>query len=57
VLVRRGVSSRLCLGVAKKGAALDAHAWVECDGVSSDRASARFSELSPAAKERADVVH
>jgi hypothetical protein len=47
LLERRGVSSRLCLGVAKSGAALDAHAWIECDGVTLDTAGARFRELQP----------
>jgi len=29
MLRRRGIASRLCLGVARKGQALTAHAWVE----------------------------
>jgi hypothetical protein len=29
MLRRRGIASRLCLGVARDGAALAAHAWVE----------------------------
>jgi hypothetical protein len=45
LLERRGVSSRFCLGVAKRGAALDAHAWIECNGVTLDAAGARFREL------------
>ncbi len=32
LLQRRGVSSRLRIGVRKAGDALDAHAWVECEG-------------------------
>jgi transglutaminase-like putative cysteine protease len=29
MLRRRGIASRLCLGVAREGGALAAHAWVE----------------------------
>jgi len=47
LLERRGVPSRLCLGVAKQGPALDAHAWIECDGITFDVAGARFGELQP----------
>jgi Transglutaminase-like superfamily len=45
LLERRGVASRVCFGVAKNGAALDAHAWVECAGVVPDTAAAAFGEL------------
>jgi hypothetical protein len=45
LLERRGLPSRFCLGVAKSGAALDAHAWIDCDGVPLDAALARFREL------------
>ena len=45
LLERRGVSSRLCLGVVRSGAAIDAHAWIECDGVTVDAAAERFSQL------------
>jgi hypothetical protein len=45
LLKRRGVPSRFCVGVAKRGPALDAHAWIECDGVTLDAAGARFREL------------
>jgi hypothetical protein len=45
LLERRAVRSHVCLGVARNGGALDAHAWVECDGIATDAASARFSEL------------
>ena len=45
LLERRAVPSRLCLGVALNGAALDAHAWIECGGIASDATVARFSEL------------
>lgn len=34
-----------CLGVARNGAALDAHAWIECDSFVTDADVARFSEL------------
>jgi hypothetical protein len=47
MLERRGVASRLCLGVAKQGPALEAHAWIECNGVPIDVAVARFGELQP----------
>jgi hypothetical protein len=45
LLERRGVPSRFCLGVAKSGPTLDAHAWIECAGVTLDPAGARFREL------------
>lgn len=32
MLRRRGIASRLCLGVARKGNELAAHAWVEIGG-------------------------
>jgi hypothetical protein len=35
----------VCYGVARNDGALDAHAWVECDGIAIDAASARFGEL------------
>ncbi len=47
LLEQRGVPSRLCLGVARNDSALDAHAWIECDGVTLDPACARFGELQP----------
>ena len=47
MLERRGVPSRLCLGVARTGSAFDAHAWIECDGVTLDSATGRFGELQP----------
>ena len=45
LLERRGVPSRVCFGVAKNGVVLDAHAWVECAGVTPDAAAAGFGEL------------
>jgi len=33
LLRRREIASDLCLGVRKDGTELDAHAWIECDGV------------------------
>ncbi|HLG54669.1 MAG TPA: lasso peptide biosynthesis B2 protein [Vicinamibacterales bacterium] len=45
LLNRRGARARLCLGVDKNGAALAAHAWVECDGVASEGARSSFREL------------
>lgn len=45
LLERRAVRSRVCLGVARNGAALDAHAWIESDFVITDADVARFSEL------------
>jgi hypothetical protein len=33
MLRRRGISSRLCLGVARDGEALVTHAWVEVDQI------------------------
>ena len=47
LLERRAVRSRVCLGVARDGAALDAHAWVETDGMGTDAGVARFRELRP----------
>jgi hypothetical protein len=45
LLNRRGANARLCLGVDKNGAALAAHAWVECEGVVSEGARSSFREL------------
>jgi hypothetical protein len=45
LLQRRAVKSRVCLGVARNGAALDAHAWIECDGLDTGTEVTRFSEL------------
>ena len=33
LLARHGCSPSLRLGVRKQGEALEAHAWVECDGI------------------------
>src|SRR5688572_21454114 len=49
LLERRGVASRVCFGVAKSGSVLDAHAWVECDGVTRDSGSLHFTALAPPA--------
>jgi transglutaminase superfamily protein len=57
LLGRRGVPSRVCFGVAKSGPALDAHAWVECDGVTRDSGSLRFNELAAPAEELPHVVN
>jgi hypothetical protein len=58
LLERRGVPSRFCVGVSRRGPALAAHAWVDCDGVVHDAASAgSFVELTPPAKELPYVVN
>ena len=57
MLERRGVASRVCFGVAKSGSALDAHAWVECDGVTRDSGSLHFTALAPPAEELPHVVN
>jgi len=54
LLERRGVPSRVCFGVAKNGVGLDAHAWVECEGIGDDARHFRFNELTPA--ERAELT-
>jgi hypothetical protein len=48
MLRRRGIASRLCLGVARQGQALAAHAWVEIgeNEVVSDRQISRFTRLA-----------
>jgi hypothetical protein len=51
LLARRGIPSRFCLGVARGGASLDAHAWIECPVVSSE-APGSFSELRTLAEIR-----
>ena len=45
LLERRGVPSRFCVGVAKDGSALAAHAWIDCDGVAHNAAAIAVSEL------------
>lgn len=48
MLRRRGIPSRLCLGVAREGHALVAHAWVETAAhkVASDPEIGRFTHLA-----------
>ena len=48
MLRRRGIASRLCLGVARDGQNLIAHAWVEIGEttVNSDPAFAHFTRLA-----------
>ena len=48
MLHRRGIASRLCLGVARDGQDLAAHAWVEVDGreVASNPEARRFTRLA-----------
>ena len=48
MLRRRGVASRLCLGVARDGKQLIAHAWVEIgeNKIILDPAVARFTRLA-----------
>jgi len=47
----------VCFGVTKSGSALDAHAWVECDGVPRDSDSLHFTALAPPAEELPHVVY
>jgi hypothetical protein len=55
MLRRRGIASRLCLGVAREGQALSAHAWLELGQqiVVGDAAGARFTRLVEFGGERA----
>jgi Transglutaminase-like superfamily len=48
MLRRRGIASRLCLGVARKGGELAAHAWVEIDKdkIVGGAAAAGFTRLA-----------
>jgi hypothetical protein len=48
MLRRRGIASQLCLGVARQGQALVAHAWVEISGkkIVSDPEIGRFTRLA-----------
>ena len=48
MLRRRGIASRLCLGVAREGQALIAHAWVEIgeNKAVSDSQIGRFTRLA-----------
>jgi len=48
MLRRRGIASRLCLGVARQEQALVAHAWVEIgdNKVVSDPEASRFTRLA-----------
>ena len=50
LLERRAVRSRVCFGVARTGEALDAHAWIECDGIVIDEDRTRFRELRAASQ-------
>src|SRR5436190_621169 len=55
MLRRRGISSRICLGVAGDGEALAAHAWVEVGGavVVGGAKASRFTRLATLAGEGA----
>jgi len=48
MLRRRGISSRLCLGVAREGGKLTAHAWVEIgeDKIVGGAEAATFTRLA-----------
>ena len=48
MLRRRGIASRLCLGVARKGHELTAHAWLEIGNnkMVGDAESGRFTRLA-----------
>ena len=48
MLRRRGIASRLCLGVKRKSGAVDAHAWVEtgCDRIVVGAEAADFTRLA-----------
>jgi len=48
MLRRRGIASQLCLGVAREGCELTAHAWVEVDKnkIISDAEDGRFTRLA-----------
>jgi hypothetical protein len=45
MLERRGYPAFLCVGVAKEGDELRAHAWVECSGVAVIGAKGNFSTI------------
>jgi hypothetical protein len=47
MLRRRGIASRLCLGVAREGEALSAHAWIELghDIITGGAQAPRFTRL------------
>jgi hypothetical protein len=45
LLRRRGSAPRLCVGVKKDGAALSAHAWIECAGVADENELGTYLEL------------
>jgi hypothetical protein len=47
MLRRRGIASRLCLGVAREGGALSAHAWIELgqDIITGGAQAPRFTRL------------
>ena len=51
MLRRRGIASRLCLGVAREGGALAAHAWIEV-GQEEDRRRRRGRRLHAARRVR-----
>jgi hypothetical protein len=48
MLRRHGIASRLCLGVAREGQTLIAHAWVEIgqNKIGSDHEAGRFTRLA-----------
>jgi hypothetical protein len=48
MLRRRGIASRLCLGVARNGSQIAAHAWVEVGGskIAGETEAERFTRLA-----------
>jgi hypothetical protein len=57
MLRRRGIASRLCLGVARSGGALAAHAWVEIGSktIVGGAEAARFTRLAEFGGEARDA--
>jgi hypothetical protein len=57
LLCRRGLTSRICFGVAKNGSMLDAHAWIVSNSTLPADAIPRYVELTPPAEELPHVLN
>jgi hypothetical protein len=57
LLWRRGLTSRICFGVAKNGSVLDAHAWIVSNSALPVDAIPRFVQLTSPAEELPHVIH
>jgi hypothetical protein len=56
LLWRRGLTARICFGVAKNSSVLDAHAWIVCGATLPENIIPRFVELTSPAEELPHII-